>query len=292
MSHRATVLLADDDKDFRDVVVRRCAAIDVNVIEVTNAFDALSACDECDPDLAIVDVHMPFGSGLAVVEMLSNHQRLSTIPVVVVTGDESKEVEQRCHGMAAYFVKKSSNTWARLEPLVREVLSDLKVEETNQEPQTVDDLFSALGWESTLQDVLDVEPLEEPSERERWILSIDDDSDLTFSLKVRLAEKGIDLIRAFDGEEGFRCAAFTPAEAILLDYGMPGVNGDYVLRRLKELPITQDVPVIVLTGYRDRSIRQKMLNLGAAAFLNKPIRWDDLWAELKKHLGKRSMELV
>jgi len=75
-----------------------------------------------------------------------------------------------------------------------------------------------------------------------WVLCIDDDSDFSFGLKQRLAEYGVDVLRAFDGMEGYRYAFSSQAQLILLDYEMPNGNGEYVLRRLKENPVTQDIP--------------------------------------------------
>ena len=62
---------------------------------------------------------------------------------------------------------------------------------------------------------------------------------------------------------------------------MPDCNGEYILRRLKENPVTQDIPVIVLTGTKDQALARRMHNLGAARFLTKPVNWEVLWAELR-----------
>jgi CheY-like chemotaxis protein len=101
---------------------------------------------------------------------------------------------------------------------------------------------------------------------------------------MRLAEHGVAVRRALGGMEGYRRAFTEPASAILLDFEMPSGNGDFVLRRLKENLVTCDIPVIVLTGRRDKSIERTMYNLGAAAFLNKPYVWSQLWDELQRHL--------
>jgi DNA-binding response OmpR family regulator len=115
-------------------------------------------------------------------------------------------------------------------------------------------------------------------------LCIDDDSELSFTLKLRLEQHGIQVLRAFAGMEGYRYACVTPAQAIILDYEMPDGNGDYVLRRLKESQLTRNIPVIVLTGHKDRSLERKMVNLGAAAYVTKPCEWARLWTVLSRHV--------
>lgn len=125
---------------------------------------------------------------------------------------------------------------------------------------------------------------ENPGDRSRWILCVDDDPDIARCLEMRLGEHGIAVRRAVEGMEGYRRAFTEPAEAILLDYEMPNGNGDYVLRRLKENPVTCDIPVVVLTGRRDKNIERTMYNLGAADFLTKPYSWEQLWKCLSRYV--------
>ena len=75
-----------------------------------------------------------------------------------------------------------------------------------------------------------------------------------------------------------------PADAIILDFNLPNGQGDYVLKRLKKNAMTRDIPVIVLTGVKDQTLEQKMLGMGAAKFLSKPLVFDDLLEELRLHL--------
>jgi CheY-like chemotaxis protein len=212
--------------------------------------------------------------------------------------------------MAAYFVPKTENTWGRLKPLICQLLG-LTAElpeitngpdsgrsqiieplENSQGSESIDALFSALGWEPTVVDTTASDGPSPQSTPGPWVLTIDDDSDLSFSLKVRLAEHGVDVLRAFEGMEGFRYAFAGQAQAIILDYEMPDVNGDYVLRRLQENPVTRNIPVVVLTGHQDNALKRKMFNLGAAAFLTKPVRWEELWEELQKHITPPEIAMV
>ncbi|MEX0613840.1 MAG: response regulator, partial [Pirellulales bacterium] len=117
-----------------------------------------------------------------------------------------------------------------------------------------------------------------------WVLSIDDDADYSDALKCRLETCGVAVVRAFSGMEGYRLAFAHPASAILLDYNMPDGQGDYILGRLSDNPVTRNIPVIVITGVRDKSLERKMYGLGAKRFLTKPVPFETLRDELAKYI--------
>ncbi len=117
-----------------------------------------------------------------------------------------------------------------------------------------------------------------------WVLHVEDDAQFSDGLKTRLEAHGVAVIRAFDGMDGVRSAFKHPADAIILDVEMPNGSGDEVLRLLKDDESTRDVPVIVLTCHKDRVFRRKMLDMGAIAYLNKPLDFSELQRELAKHI--------
>jgi CheY-like chemotaxis protein len=235
--------------------------------------------------------------------MLASHERLAKIPVIMLTGNCDQDTIRRCYNMCAYFVPKCPDVWPRVEPLLYELLDvDAPPPATNtataataadhlpQRPETAAASSSQANNKIIAASGRDEIDNENPGgqhalrRRSPCVLCIDDDSDFSFGLKLRLQEHGVEMLRAFDSIEGYRYAFTSPPEAIILDHKMPGGDGDYVLRRLKENPVTQDIPVIVLTGHRDRALERTMYNLGAARFLIKPIAWDALWSELRRYV--------
>jgi len=117
-----------------------------------------------------------------------------------------------------------------------------------------------------------------------WVLHVEDDAQFSDALKTRLESHGVAVIRAFDGADGVQNAIKYPANAIILDVEMPNGTGDEVLRLLKGNESTRHIPVIVLTCRKDRVFRSKMLDLGAAAYLDKPLDFSLLHKELSKHI--------
>lgn len=152
----------------------------------------------------------------------------------------------------------------------------------------IDTIFGALGVDDTILDekkpgeeqpVLAIEPQQDP-----WILHVDDDRELSAVMGKRFEAYGIKVVRAFDGTGGFRKALKHHASAIVLDYEMPNGQGDYVLRRLKENPITRDIPVFMLTGVKDRFLERRLLSMGAARFFNKPVDFTEMINELREFI--------
>jgi two-component system, OmpR family, response regulator RpaA len=117
------------------------------------------------------------------------------------------------------------------------------------------------------------------------VLCIDDDPEYIHALQIRLESRGIAVLRATTGLDGFCYAVGEPADAILLDYQLPNGCGDYILEQLKANPATQGIPVIVISGSKDRALEYTLVNGGAVRFMHKPLDFEDLMSELRKHLA-------
>ena len=112
------------------------------------------------------------------------------------------------------------------------------------------------------------------------LLCIDDDPDISRNIELRLGDYRVEVIRAFFGMHGFWEAVTESPDLIIMDLAMPNGDGKFVLESLRTNQKTADVPVIVLTGMRDRRVRNEMFQLGADQFLRKPIRFEELLHEI------------
>jgi two-component system response regulator MprA len=260
------IVLADDDEALLSALAIRCRSLKLEVLTANDGVSALRLITAEPPDLACLDFSMPGITGLTLCESLMLDKRFSSMPIIILTGQPGRDVVQRCHKSAAYYVPKCADVWPRIEPLLVELL-ELDV--------------------ATREETAIAAP--DPPEASRGgsqpcVLSIDDDDDVSRSLKLRLAAHGVMVLRSAAGVEGYRRAFRCPVDAIILDYNLPDGRGDYVLRRLKENPLTKDVPVIVVTGVHDHGIERTLWNLGAAAYLTKPLDFAKLLAELGNHI--------
>lgn len=116
------ILIVDDDPDLRQALRLRLRA---NRYETVNAVDGYSAIAQAykeRPDLIILDLGLPAGDGFVVLDRLQRDDKLSTIPVVVLTARDPQSSEQRAlqAGAAAFFQKPADN--AELLEVIRATL--------------------------------------------------------------------------------------------------------------------------------------------------------------------------
>ncbi len=83
-----------------------------------------------------------------------------------------------------------------------------------------------------------------------------------------------------------------PADLILTDYKMPGMNGIEFLQQARSLPLAQYVPIIMITSHEQSDIRYQALELGATDFLNKPIDHAECRARFRNLLQLQQQRLI
>jgi two-component system, response regulator len=91
------------------------------------------------------------------------------------------------------------------------------------------------------------------------------------------------IVNAADGEEAQEAINNSPAPGmILLDSGIPKINGKELLKQIRKNPATRYTPVIVLTASEDPSLMREFYEQGANSYLIKPFNFDELCAMLKE----------
>lgn len=117
------------------------------------------------------------------------------------------------------------------------------------------------------------------------VLVVDDEAAIHRFLGPALSAAGYRVARADDGASGLREIATHPPEVVLLDLGLPDMDGKEVIRRLREW---SRIPVIVLSA-RDREAEKiEALDLGADDFVNKPFSVGELMARIRAALRNAS----
>jgi len=110
------------------------------------------------------------------------------------------------------------------------------------------------------------------------ILLIEDDAQLRRFLRVTLQSHGYRLLEATGGEEGLREAAMRSPDLILLDLGLPDLDGLEVVSRLREW---SQVPVIILSAREQEQDKIRALDAGADDYLTKPFGAGELLARIR-----------
>lgn len=124
--------------------------------------------------------------------------------------------------------------------------------------------------------------------REATILVVDDDVDLRRLLVIGLQRRGYATAEAGDGEEALRVVSDVEVDLVLLDSGLPKLDGMEVLQRLRAMSTMATLPVIMVTGRNELADRISGLGAGANDYLAKPVSLDELTARIESNLrGQR-----
>jgi len=110
-----------------------------------------------------------------------------------------------------------------------------------------------------------------PSDGPRHILVIDDNDDMRQMLRLTLATEGREVREARDGASGLAHAAATKPDVVLVDVGLPDMDGYEVARRLRAHPGGANLRLIALTGYGQEDDRRRAAEAGFDAHLTKPV---------------------
>jgi type IV pilus assembly protein PilB len=111
-----------------------------------------------------------------------------------------------------------------------------------------------------------------PVEAEHRVLVVDDDSVCRKVAHQQLSKNGFDVAECGSGEEALaRLQVDERIGLVVLDLGLPGLQGDEVLRKLRETPATANLPVIVLTGSPDPELEVRLMEEGADDYIRKPL---------------------
>lgn len=125
------------------------------------------------------------------------------------------------------------------------------------------------------------------SEGPAYLLVVEDDRELRGLLARLLADEGYHVDTAPDGQAGLHAALTRRYSAMIIDRGLPGIDGLDLIARLRRQGVT--VPVLVLTAYGSVADRVAGLDAGAEDYLVKPFEIDELLARvralLRRHLS-------
>jgi two-component system phosphate regulon response regulator PhoB len=112
------------------------------------------------------------------------------------------------------------------------------------------------------------------------VLLVEDDAALVELLDWHLTRENFDVEKTADGEEALLLASENPPDLVLLDWMIEGVSGIEVCRRLRRLPQTANLPIIMLTARGEEEDRVRGLQTGADDYITKPFSPRELVARV------------
>ncbi len=105
-------------------------------------------------------------------------------------------------------------------------------------------------------------------------------------LREILESRGYQVDEAVDGEEALEKMGRSRPDILLLDIGMPKLDGFGVIQRVRQDPSLANLPVLAVTAYAMRGDREKGLDAGFDGYLSKPVNARSLFAEMERVLSK------
>jgi CheY-like chemotaxis protein len=262
------MLIADDDPCVLRAVADRCTRMGFDVETAASGLQALIKASQHQPDVLVIDVHMPEVDGLSVLAYLQEIAKKS-FHVVVVTGNPGQEVTERCEGFDASCIHKGNNFWSEFEGRLAGIY-----------PQ------NAAAIKQSGQRSAKIEVKQRPR-----VLLVDDDISVKKFFFRKFEKLGAELLYAADGNRGFWKARREEPTVIVADYCMPNGDAEYLLTRLRSVPETSNIPVIVQSGRRlndaiKQRLRQEICGQpGAARILQKSRDAGELFETLQRLCG-------
>ena len=219
---KKTILIADDDKTFLDAMALRCKSLGPRVDTACDGAQVLMQVSQNPPDLLILDINMPSGNGLDVAARLLQDPRIPPVPVVFCTGRSDQETIDRCKELGAHYIVKDGDTWGNLRPVIRRILG----------------IVTHAGEVASIAKAV-VSPLPKPEQKPRLprLLFVDDDADLRRAMQIRLRVCEVEVIAASNAMQALWMAVNKAPDIIVTDYWMPAGSGEYLLSRLRAVPI-------------------------------------------------------
>jgi len=271
-------LVVDDFEPMRVVTsgqLREMGAI--KILSAENGAEALRILQTRRVDIVLSDWNMPIMTGLELLKAVRADEKLMRIPFIMITAEAERH---------------------RIDEAIANCVTDLLVK-----PYTVNSLASrienALSARPQSKSPVRVTPEVKPTKEmpldpapspviiETGNQDIQGKARPTILVVDDLAPNLLLLTRAFEGEYRMRiahngekalaiCQSDNPPDLVLLDIMMPGMDGFEVVRRMREHPTSETIPVIFVTAMSDDDSRLKGMELGAVDFVTKPIDFNVL----------------
>ncbi len=125
--------------------------------------------------------------------------------------------------------------------------------------------------------------------RTQRILIVDDDPMIHKLIEVRIRDLNVSIINASDGASGIALAHSQHPHLILLDVGLPDMTGFSVCSRLRDDPLTREIPIIFLTGTDEAEEKVRAFEMGAVDYVTKPFNPAELRARVRAALRTQSL---
>jgi HAMP domain-containing protein/CheY-like chemotaxis protein/signal transduction histidine kinase len=268
---RKRLLVVEDDAAERLSIEELLGDHDIDIVSASTGAEALAAMRSEPPDCAVLDLRLPDMTGFQVLEQLRGDELLCDLPVIVFTGKElSQDEERRLQTMARSIVVKGVESPERLLDETALFLHRVVTDMPREKQAMLDRLLTSD------EDLVG-----------KQVLVVDDDVRNIFALSSVLERRGMIVLTATTGQEAIDTLQSKPDTAIaLMDIMMPAMDGYETIHKIRELAAYRRLPIIALTAKAMKGDREKCLEAGASDYLAKPVNTEQLLSTLRLWLHR------
>jgi two-component system, NtrC family, sensor kinase len=260
---RETILIIDDSITFREALKQALEAANYQVEVAGTGEEGLARAADLRPTGVIVDGLLPGIDGATVIRRIRLDAALRRLPCLLLTASEDLGAEVRAlEAGADAFVRKEDD----IPVILARLNATLRSAAQGEDRETA----SLLG--------------------PKKVLAVDDSETYLQALADTLRGEGYELVLARSGEEALALLAVQAVDCVLLDLMMPGIGGKETCRRLKGVPVTRDIPIIMLTAIEDRGTMIEGLGAGADDYIAKSSDFEVLRARVLAQIRRKQFE--
>ncbi|HEX6277732.1 MAG TPA: response regulator [Polyangiaceae bacterium] len=257
-----SILVVDDSPTYRDALERALRGAGYEVLVATSGEEGLRLAASSRPTAILVDGVMTGIDGGTVIRRIRLDAALRKTPCILLTATQGPTAElDALEAGADAFVRKEED----LEVILLRLAAVLRAGTSHR-----DEAASLLD--------------------PKRVLAVDDSPSYLNELASVLQGEGYDVVLARSGEEALHLLAAQRVDCILLDLMMPGIDGIETCRRVKQSPVTRDIPLILLTASEDKSAMIAALSKGADDFIAKSGEFEVLKARVRAQLRRSQFE--
>ncbi len=264
---KKVLIVVDNDSHQQQIV----DSVEGNEVQVTVAItktEALKHLQMAQFDCIILDVDVEQGSGLKMLEPLYNNDQLSKMPVIAYTDRELSTSE---------------------EALLQQCADTLTIKMVKSPERLLDQ--SSLFLHQTLAKDKQ-QKLHHLSEKDsilasKKVLIVEDDVRNSFVLTTIFEDKQMEVSVAHSGKEALALLEQNQdIEIIIMDIMMPEMDGYETMRRIRQQPQFQKLPIIAITAKTMQDDKDKCFEAGANDYLGKPVDTDELMSLMRVWLSQ------
>lgn len=265
------ILLVEDQELQSDHIKNSFASQNINVIQtfsLNSAWNKLN--EENNIDCIILDLSLPDGNGLELIERIKENKKLSKIPIIINTAYElPKDQYDKTLADARATILKSDKSSDRLIDEVNLFLNKLQQENN-------------IIHKAEIPTVIHTNNL-----NGKRVLIADDDMRNVFALSTSLESYNMHIEVANNGKEAIEILKNPDhkIDIVLMDIMMPEMDGYEAIQYIRNVLNYKDLPIIAVTAKAMKGDREKSIQIGANDYVSKPIDIDKLTSLMQVWLG-------